>query len=257
MRRNGECRPHRHIFIAGTGRAGTSFLVRYLDALGLETHISKSGDDQWHAKANAGLEDLPFAAPAESLPYVVKTPWISEFVDQLLADRSIAIDAVVIPVRELSDAATSRIIVELSSLYENVEWMTSFEDTRHWGATPGGGVFSLDPVDQERILAVEYARLVRRLVRSDVAVVFLDFPRIVEDADYLFDKLRPYLPAGPDRTRRAKSTAPSPTPARFAWAKSGRSPRTRGKRTRRRARNGRRPPPRRLRIGGRRLTSST
>jgi hypothetical protein len=34
--------PRRHLLIAGTGRAGTSFLVRYLSALGLETEIDRS-----------------------------------------------------------------------------------------------------------------------------------------------------------------------------------------------------------------------
>jgi len=192
--------PKRHLIIAGTGRAGTSFLVRYCDALGLETHIAKSGDAQWAAAANAGLEDMPYVLPHGALPYVVKSPWTSEFVDQLVADEGVAIDAFVIPVRDLRDAAASRIILELRDVYEKAEWMTSFEETwRHWAITPGGALFSLDPIDQERILAVGFARLVQRLVKADIPLVLLDFPRIVEDADYLFDKLRPYLPEAADR----------------------------------------------------------
>ena len=31
----------RHLLIAGTGRAGTSFLVRYLAELGLDTHLGR------------------------------------------------------------------------------------------------------------------------------------------------------------------------------------------------------------------------
>jgi hypothetical protein len=188
--------PRRHLIITGTGRAGTSFLVRYFDALGVETHISKSGDRQWSATANAGLEDTPYVSPHDALPYVVKSPWTAEFVEQLIADDRIAIDAFVIPVRDLRDAAASRIILELGNIYESASWMASYQETwREWGVTPGGAVFSLDPIDQERILAAGFARLVQSAVRADIPIVFLDFPRLIEDADYLFAKLRPYLPA--------------------------------------------------------------
>ncbi|MGD1015002.1 MAG: hypothetical protein ABR863_00975 [Roseiarcus sp.] len=191
--------PRRHLVITGTGRAGTTFLVRYFDALGVETQIAKSGDAQWSAAANAGLEDTLYASPIDALPYVVKSPWIAEFVEQLVADDRIAIDAFVIPVRDLRNAAASRIILELRNMYETADWMASYEETwRHWGVTPGGAVFSLDPIDQERILATGFARLVQSAVRADIPIVFLDFPRMIADADYLYAKLRPYLPANLD-----------------------------------------------------------
>jgi hypothetical protein len=53
-----------HLFIAGTGRTGTSFLVRYLSELGLDTHISRHGCAHWDSNANAGLEDAPLANEA-------------------------------------------------------------------------------------------------------------------------------------------------------------------------------------------------
>lgn len=194
-----------HLFIAGTGRAGTSFLVRYLQAVGLETHISKSGDSQWAESANAGLEDMPVAQPNETLPYVIKSPWIAEFIEQLLENKGIAVDAFIIPVRDLREAAESRIILELCSFYENVDWASSFDSMwRERGFTSGGGVFSLDPVDQERLLAVGFARLVQRLVRANIPIVFLDFPRIVEDPDYLYEQVRSFIPKSVDREAARK-----------------------------------------------------
>jgi hypothetical protein len=62
--------------IAGTGRAGTSFLVRYLAEIGLNTHLSTQGETSWDESANAGLEDDPILARPEDLPYVVKFPWL-------------------------------------------------------------------------------------------------------------------------------------------------------------------------------------
>jgi hypothetical protein len=77
--------PNSHIIIAGTGRTGTTFLVQYLTELGLGTHVARHGFEQLDANANAGLEDMPLVATAESLPYVIKGPWIGEYVDEILA----------------------------------------------------------------------------------------------------------------------------------------------------------------------------
>ena len=74
-----------HLFIAGTGRAGTSFLVQYLHALGLDTHLSRHADPSWSQSANAGLEDLPLTSGKDDLPYVVKSPWLGEIIDQVLS----------------------------------------------------------------------------------------------------------------------------------------------------------------------------
>jgi hypothetical protein len=73
--------PERHLVIAGTGRAGTSFLVRYLTELGLDTTLARNGDRAgWDSEANAGLESL--LVSGNDLPYVVKSPWIGEYVEQ-------------------------------------------------------------------------------------------------------------------------------------------------------------------------------
>ena len=129
-----------HLIVTGTGRAGTSFLVRYLTAMGLETRISLYGDCQWDESANAGLEDLPRCdgTPAR-LPYVIKTPWMCEVIDPLLTASGMVIDAVVIPVRDLVEAATSRIILERQALNRMApaELLPS-HSWEHWGFTPGG-----------------------------------------------------------------------------------------------------------------------
>jgi hypothetical protein len=45
----------RHLLIAGTGRAGTSFLVRYLTELGLDSRLRRYGENAgWDENANAG-----------------------------------------------------------------------------------------------------------------------------------------------------------------------------------------------------------
>lgn len=193
--RNDGARRH-HVLIAGSGRAGTSFLVRYLSALGLETEIDRSGVAQWDENANAGHETLPIITAAADLPYVIKTPWTYQFVEQLLAQDDLAIDLVIIPVRNLMEAAASRVIVERRTIHEQSILATNFDATwDEWCWVPGGAVYSLNVVDQARVLAVGFHRLIHRLAEHDIPMVFLPFPRLVDDGSFLFSKLRPFLPA--------------------------------------------------------------
>jgi hypothetical protein len=185
-----------HILIAGTGRSGTSFLVRYLTELGLDTHISRRGKHAfWDEGANAGFEDLGLSTASEDLPYVVKSPWLYQYIGELVARNAVRIEVVIIPVRNLVDAATSRSLVELQAAHQAAPWLATVSKSwEHWGATPGGSIFSLNPLDQARLLAVGFHILIETLVRADIPILFLEFPRLAEDGAYLFNKLEPWLP---------------------------------------------------------------
>jgi chromosome segregation ATPase len=188
--------PRHHLLIAGTGRAGTSFLVRWFAASGLRTHLATHDTPEWDEDANAGLEDLGAAINWEGAPYVLKSPWFVEVIDEVLANPHVVLDGVIIPVRCLTEAAASRVVHERQAAYRATPWLTGFGHSfEQWGTTPGGVVYSLDPVDQARLLAVSFHRLVQRLVKADIPVVLLDFPRLALDADYLFRKLRRFVPA--------------------------------------------------------------
>jgi hypothetical protein len=179
--------------IAGTGRAGTSFLVHYLTELGLSTSLSANPGQALDPLGNAGFEDLPLAGCGSRLPYVIKSPWMSEYVDELL--QRVDLDGVIIPVRDLADATTSRLVVEREAMHRAAPWLDDHAAPwNSWGWVPGGAVFSLEPIDQMRLLAVGFHHLVERLVRAEVRIVFVSFPRIVTDAEYLADCLAPLLP---------------------------------------------------------------
>ena len=208
--------PRHHLLIAGTGRAGTSFLVRWLAAAGLRTHLSAHATPMWDDDANAGLEDLPLAADSQAAPYVMKSPWLVEVIDDVLANPRIVLDAVIIPMRDLNEAAASRVVQELQTAHRKNPWMADLGRTfEQWGTTPGGVVYSLDPVDQARLLAVSFHRLVQRLVKADVPVVLLDFPRLALDADYLFSKLRRFVPATVAQGRAAHAELADPEKIRI------------------------------------------
>jgi hypothetical protein len=189
-----------HLFISGTGRAGTTLLVRYLTALGLDTHLSRNPHSRLNENAHAGLEDLPIKGDLADMPYVMKSPWLYEFADQLLADRRIKIDALILPIRDLMEAATSRVVLEMRNIHERSPWMAEIDAS--WsttGETPGGMVHALNAVDQARILAVGFHTIVERFVKADIPIIFIHFPKLVEDGGYLFEKLQPYLPPGVTR----------------------------------------------------------
>jgi hypothetical protein len=204
---NAPPEPRRHLLIAGPGRSGTTVLVRLLSAMGLETHIERSaGTVDYYEDANAGLEDL---LTDENAPYVVKSPWAYQWLDHALESGNIVVDHAIVPVRNLRDAAASRVITELQRINSapGLDELISSSGRvlEHFASTAGGVTYSLEPLDQERILAMGFARLVEVLVRRDVPTILLDFPRFTSDAAYLLRQLRPVL--GPDVTLENVSSA--------------------------------------------------
>lgn len=196
----------RHVAIAGTGRAGTSFLVKYLTALGLDTTLSRSPKSaDWNETANAGLEENLVEGDAARLPYYVKSPWLFAWIDRVLSRRDIGLDGVIIPVRDLVEASTSRAVLERQAVHGAAPWMAEAElNWEMWGETPGGILYSLNPVDQARLLAVGFHKLIERLVAEEVPIIFLSFPRFVEDSSYLYRTLRPLLPSQISESQAAK-----------------------------------------------------
>jgi hypothetical protein len=204
-----------HLLIAGTGRAGTSALVKYLAALGLETHLAKRGNPDWNVSAEAGLEDLPAFAATDDLPYVIKSPWSHQMITQVLANPGIKLDAVLVPIRDLLEAATSRSVVQLQAVHQGAPWMTQMTTWEQWGETPGGAIYSLDPVDQARLLAVGFHRLLQQAASAEIPIVLLSFPRFAVDPDYLFRQLSSVLPVDVSVARAQEAHAATFRPAKI------------------------------------------
>lgn len=181
----GNDEPRHHVAIAGTGRAGTSFLVRFLGACGLDVGTPTSFDE----RARAGLEhDLL----DDHAPYVVKSPWMFVYCDRI-DPQAVALDALIVPVRDLMASATSRMLQERTAMAEGpwANWPASDVNC----TIAGGAVYSLDPVDQARILAVGFHRLIYWATVRQVPLFLLEFPRAVNDGEYLIDTLWPWLSA--------------------------------------------------------------
>ncbi|WP_430227313.1 hypothetical protein [Paraburkholderia tropica] len=196
--RAGDRPVRHHLLLGGTGRAGTTFMVQYLTACGLDTHSSRHPESHPEEHANAGLEDMPIGDGA-NLPYLIKTPWLYEFIDRLIVQEDVVIDAVIITMRDIVEAATSRVTLEMRARLGNDALAEEHTRWETWGTTPGGLVYSLSPVDQARILALGFHQVIHELVKHDIPIVFLDFPRFIEDGDYLYNQLKTVLGDGVSR----------------------------------------------------------
>lgn len=163
--------PRHHIVISGTGRAGTTFLVQLLTELGLETGFPKG--QVIDTISRGGLE-LDIREP--HAPYVIKSPWLCDYLDEVLQGGEILVDHALIPVRDLYGAAQSRRHAA-STIPSNAS------------SVPGGLWHTDKPEEQERILTEQLYKLVYALAKHDVPVSLLLFPRLVNDPEYLFRKL--------------------------------------------------------------------
>lgn len=189
--------PH-HLLIAGTGRAGTSFLVRLLHEVGLDTHLGgEHGAEHWSDEANAGFEDI--LGSGIEAPYVVKSPWLYQWIDPLLSSNY-TIDGVILPVRDLNDAAASRTSLEYQNMHRVAPYITNQDATwDSWAVVPGGVVYSTHPLDQARLLATGFYKVVQRLTEASIPMYFVAFPRMIEDPCYLYECIGRSLPASVSR----------------------------------------------------------
>jgi hypothetical protein len=102
----------------------------------------------------------------------------------------------IVPVRDLVEVATSRVVLEQRAIHQHNPRMAEQLDTtwETYGHTPGGLIYSLNPLDQARLLAVQFHRLVLKASEAGVPLVFPVFPRIATDWEYLHKCLQPILP---------------------------------------------------------------
>jgi hypothetical protein len=162
--------PEPKIVIAGTGRAGTTLLVQVLGDLGFATGLGPGVRLEFEARA--GLEGnirLPNA------PRVVKAPGLSIELDGLIAAGTVAVEHVIIPVRDLDIAAASRV------------------RAAGYGRDPrarGGMIGRSKRAGNERAAIAEWlATLIVTVTKYDLPHTLLAFPRFAQDADYCFAKL--------------------------------------------------------------------
>jgi hypothetical protein len=163
-------RPEHKVIITGTGRCGTTFLVRLLGELGLDTGISeRNWDKKYFEHCRAGLEHEILD---RKTPYIIKNPALCETLGPALATGRFVIDHAYVPIRELESVAASRAAVGGAD-----------------GSRPGGLWGTANPASQGAVMAAMFHGLIHTLVANEIPHTFIQFPRMVTDPAYTFRKL--------------------------------------------------------------------
>lgn len=182
------------ILIAGTGRAGTTLLMQILTELGYDTGFTDKYQD-WRITVRAGMEmGYPVKAPLtdefdvelethigeaknkiNALPKIVKSPSFSLHLGELLKKGVIEVEHVIIPIREVSKAATSRVNVNLPLLPEPHLYFLNEKDriTR-----------------QKVFLYFILGHLIEALVLNDINYTFVKYPDMVYNSQYCYNQLK-------------------------------------------------------------------
>ncbi len=152
------------IYITGTGRCGTTFLIKLFTFLNFNTGYTKDNYSNHIIKTcNAGME-LPFFSRFS----VIKSPGIICKFPEIVKDPNIIIKAVIIPIRDYKMAALSRV---------------------HHKDRAGGLWDATDEETQITFFNKIIANYVYYMTKYDINTVFIDFDKMISDKLYLFNKL--------------------------------------------------------------------
>lgn len=167
-------KPHK-LYIGGTGRAGTTFLVLILQTLGVGNNNPDwkyvSGSKLPHvAKGQSGAE-VGEHTPEKDIPYLVKGPGYITKIDSIVQKHHI--DYFIIPIRNYDDAAKSR---------ENIG-----------GGKPGGLWSATNAIEQKDFYHEIIAEYLYKMTVYDVPTIFINFERMISDDKYLYEKIKPVL----------------------------------------------------------------
>lgn len=161
----------KHLLISGTGRAGTTALTIFLHKLGIKTSpgnidtLSKAG---WETRLSPNA------------PYLIKSPFLCDELNKNLL-KDVIVDGLIVPIRDLYSAAESRRHIQRLSKSDK--------------PVPGGlWCATCAPGEQENILAKKLYNLIYSATKLGISPTFIDFDRMIEDSQYLWEKLIPFLP---------------------------------------------------------------
>ena len=173
------------IIITGPGRSGTSLLMVLLTRMGLDTGWQPHHEDiKPNIRAGMELDNMDFSlsddfivTKMENAPTIVKSPAISLHLKKVLQRNLFPIKHIILPLRDLREAAISRLQAGL-----------------HWDV-PRDGNWQNWEVNkkvldkQEEVLIKATARTVEAATVFNIPLTIIQYPKLALNPDYTFNKL--------------------------------------------------------------------
>jgi hypothetical protein len=152
------------ILITGTGRCGTTFLIRLFSFLNFDTGFNKKNYKQFiYTNCNSGME-----RDYNENYYIIKNPIFLNNIKNILEDSSVIIKTVIIPIRDFKLSALSRVNNNNSE---------------------GGLVNSIDEQSQIQYYNNCISNYIYYMTKYNINTIFIDFDKMISDKTYLFNKI--------------------------------------------------------------------
>lgn len=156
------------ILITGTGRCGTTFLIKLFSFLNYDTGFNKTNYQKGiHSNCNSGMEHQ-----ITSPYYIIKSPYFLRDIANILTNKTIKIKLVIIPIRDFIQSAKSRV------LHKN----------------QFGGLWDASNLEEQiEFYERTMANYRTHMTTYNINTIFIDFDQMILDKQYLFDKLKVVL----------------------------------------------------------------
>jgi len=153
------------VLITGTGRCGTTFLIKLFSFLGFNTGYNRNNyKSSIQRNCNSGME-----RKYKDNYYILKNPTFMSDIENIVNDKSIIIKNVIIPIRDLKISAKSRV---------------------KYGYNAGGLWSAKDELSQINFYKDILANYIFISTKYNINTIFIDFDTMINDKTYLFNKLK-------------------------------------------------------------------
>jgi len=156
------------ILITGTGRCGTTFLIKLFSFLDFNTGYNRDNYINYiDSNCNSGMERY-----YNENYYILKNPNFIRNIKIILEDTSVKIKTVIIPIRNLKVSAKSR---------------------AKYGNSAGGWWYANNEFSQIKFYKDILVNYMYYMTKYDINTIFIDFDKMINDKSYLFNKLKNIL----------------------------------------------------------------
>lgn len=158
------------ILITGTGRCGTTFLIRLFSFLDYDTGYDKNNYSEYiYKNCNSGMEK-----DYSENYYILKNPCFMENIETIINDSSIIVKLVIIPIRDYKLSAISRV--------------------RNGDVNVPGGLWNaVNEESQIEFYNKIMSNFIYHMTKYNINTIFIDFDKMITDKQYLFNKLKNIL----------------------------------------------------------------